>query len=450
MKVEVTEVSTVKKILKVEIPNERVTRELDDAYRTLKKTAKLKGFRPGKAPRAVLENYYKKDVLADIANRLLQESFPEAIKETDLSIVGKPEIDPGEIDEKSSFTYEATVENRPEMADIDYEGLELTKNLYPVTDKDMDAQLNMIQRNLTTFEPIEKDRPLQTEDAALIDYEVFQEGKPFDGIQKAEKYTLNVGTGQISKDLDDQILGMVPGDNRDITVNFPEDHSNAVLAGQEVVFQVTLHEIRKEIVPEINDALAKKAGDYENLDSLKEAIVDNLKQGFEKRVEQELNEQIFTTIIERTEFELPEALIEYELEGIISEAERSFQYQNISMEDMGLTREVMSERYRETAERQVRRHLILDQIIKQDSLTLADDSLEAGYKEMSGNLGQTVEDIKTYYRGNEEQLEFFKHSLLEKQTIGLIIEKGKITEVVPEMEPETPEATDSSEDEETQ
>lgn len=448
MKVEVTDVSTVKKILQVEIPLERVTRELDDAYKTLKKTAKLKGFRPGKAPRAVLESFYGKGVHAEVANKLLQESFPEAIKETDLSIVGNPNIDPGKIDVKAPFTYEATVEIRPEMPDIDYKGLELKKNLYPVTDKDLEAQLNMIQKNLTTLETIDEDRPLQADDAALIDYEVFQNGQPFEGIQKAEKFSLRVGTGQISKDLDDQIVGMMPEDNRDITVSFPEDHSNTALAGQEVSFQVTLHEIRKEIVPEINDSLAKKAGEYENLDALKDAIADNLKQGFEKRVEQELNEQVFADIIEKTEFELPEALIEYELEGIISEAERSFSYQNISMEDMGLSREVLSERYRETAEKQVRRHLILDKIIKQEDLILSEDALEAGYKEMAGTLGQTVEGIESFYRENNDQLEFFKHSLLEKQTIGLIIENGKVTEVVPEMEPETREIADNSENEE--
>lgn len=432
MKVEVTDVSTVKKILAVEIPNEQVTRELDKAYKTLKKTARLKGFRPGKAPRAVLENFYRKDVHADVANTLFQDSFPDVIEEKDLNVVGTPQIDPDEIDEKAPFTYKATVEVRPEIPDIDYDGIELTKNLYPVTDKEIDAQLKMIQRNLTVLEPIEEERPLQDGDMALIDYEVSQNGQPFEAVQNAESYSMKVGDGQISEDLDGQMEGMNAEETRDIAVTFPDDHANTSLAGQQVTFQVTLHEIRKEIIPEINDSLAKKAGDYENLDALKAVITENLKTGIERRVEQELNEQVFSTIIEKTDFELPEALIEYELEGIISEAERSFMYQNISMEDMGLTRDVMSERYRETAERQVRRHLILDKIIEQDELKLEDEALQEGYQDMADNLGQTVEEIESFYRQNSQQLEFFKHSLLEKQTIALIIEKGKITEVVPE------------------
>jgi len=434
MKVEVTEVSTVKKILQVEIPNERVTKELDNTYKTLKKTAKLKGFRPGKAPRAVLENFYRKDVHADVANTLLQESFPEAIKAVDLDIVGTPEIDPQDLDEKEPFIYRATVETRPDIEDIDYKGLELTKNLYAVTDQDIDSQLEMIQRNMTTHETVEEERGLQAGDVAVIDYDVFQDGKPFDALQKAEKYALKIGNAQISEDFDEQMLGVSAGEERDIPIAFAEDNPNSNLAGQAVSFKVLLHEIRTEIVPEINDSFAKKAGDYENLDALRETISKNLQEGYDRRAEQELNEQVFTAIIEKTDFELPEALIEYELEGIISEAERSFSYRNMSMEDMGLTREAMSERYRDTAEKQVRRHLILDRIIKQEDLELSDEDLDAGYQDMADSLDQPVEQIKSFYRQDNGQLEFFKHSLLEKQAIRLIIENGTVSEVEPEEE----------------
>jgi len=443
MKVEVRDLSSVKKILQVEIPNELVVRELDDTYKTLKRTATIKGFRPGKAPRAVLENYYRKDVHAEVTNKLLQDSFPDAVKETDLDLVGTPSIDTRDLDEKQPFTYEATVEIRPDIEDIEFKGMALTKNLYSVTDKDIDAQLNMIQRNLTTMEPIEEERPLQEEDVAQIDYEAFQDGQPFEAIQKAEKYAIKVGTGQITESFDEQLVGMSPGEDREITVTFPGDHSNSALADQEVSFRVTLHEIRKEIIPEINDSLAKKAGDYENLDALRETITDNLKQGYEKRAEQEMNEQIFSEIIDKTDFDLPEALIEYELDGIVAEAERSFTYRNISMEDMGLTREGLSERYRETAEKQVRRHLILDKLIKQEDLSLSDDALEEAYQEMAESLGQPVDEIKAIHRQNEDQLEYFKHSLLEKEVIRLIIDNGQITEVVPEEEPEAADPADT-------
>ena len=167
MKVEVKDLSSVKKLLQIEIPNEQVVQELDSAYKTLKKTAKIKGFRPGKAPRAVLENFYRKDVHADVSNKLLQESFPDAVKEAELSIVGNPQIDPPELDEKAPFAYEVTVEIKPEISDIDFKGMTLEKSMYPVMDKEIDGQLTMIQKNLATMEPIEEERSVQEEDFAL-------------------------------------------------------------------------------------------------------------------------------------------------------------------------------------------------------------------------------------------------------------------------------------------
>lgn len=436
MKVEVEALSSVKKIIHVEIPAEKVTQELDSMYKSLKKTAKLKGFRPGKVPRAVLENFYKKDVHEDVSGKLIQESFPEAIKETELNIIGNPVIDRLNFDDKGPYKYKATVEINPEIQDIDFKDISLKKHLYPITEAQIQDQLKMIQRNFGTLEPLVEDRPLQESDAAVIDYEVFQNGTPFAEIPKSTDYFLRVGNGQITPDFDDKITGLKPGQSREIDITFPEDYPKKAVTNQTVTFNVTLKEIRKEVLPEIDDDLAQKAGKYETLEDLKAAIHDNLKQGYDKRVEQELNEQIFSAIIEKTDFELPEALVEFEMNGILSEVERSFQLQNVSMEDLGLTRENLTEKYRETAENQARRHLILDKIIKQEELSLSDEALETGLKEMSESVNQPVEDLKAFYDQQKEQFEYFKHSLLEKQAINLIIENSHLTEVDPESEAE--------------
>ena len=174
-------------------------------------------------------------------------------------------------------------------------------------------------------------------------------------------------------------------------------------------------------------------GQYENLDELKQAIEDNLKQGYAKRIEQELNEQIFTELISRTDFEAPDALVDMELEGIIEEAERSFAYQNTSLEQMGLSKEGIAEKYRETALKQVKRHLILSKLIDQESLTLPDEELENGLKEMSENFGHPLEAIQKYYEENKDKLDLFKHTLLEKKAITLIIDGSKIEDVAPEV-----------------
>jgi trigger factor len=439
MQVTVEDVSSVKKILHIEIPEDKVVRELDNAYKNLKKTAKIKGFRPGKAPRSVLERLYKKDVHIDVSSKLLQDSFVEAIKETDLNIVGNPKIDPPGLDEKGPYKYDATVEIKPEIEEIDFKGLTLKKNLYRVTDQEMDAQVAMLQKNLAQQKPITEDRAAQKDDFVLVDYEGFKDGKPFAETQKTENFTMKIGTGHIIKTFDEQLIGMKPGDKKEIKVNFPEDYFNDKLANLEINFQVTLHEIREEVLPEIDNEFAKRLGQYETFDDLKNAITDNLEQGYAKRVEQEINEQIFEALIAKSEFEVPDSMVDYELEGIIEEAERSFAYHNKSMEELGLSKEILSEKYRDTADKKVRRHLILGKIVEQEDMTLADQEMEDGFKEMAQTFNQPLEDIKNYYKQNEDKIEFFKHTLLEKKAVKLIIKSSTIEEVEPELkqDPET-------------
>jgi len=443
MQITVEDVSTVKKILHIEIPAKDVTRELDDAYKQLKKTAKIKGFRPGKAPRSVLESYFKKDVHNDVTSKLLQDSLITAIKENDLNIVGNPHIDPPELDAKGPYQYEATIEAKPELGEIDFKGLALEKKRYKVSDEEIDTQLKLLQKNLTSQEPVTEDRPVQADDFVLIDYEGFKDGQPFTETQKTENFTMKIGAGHISESFDEQLIGLRAGASKEFQITFPEDYFNDKLANLEITFKVTLHQIREQKLPEIDDEFAKEFGNYDNLDGLKAVITDNLEQGYTKRVEHELNEQIFEALIAKTEFELPPSMVEYELQGIVADAERSFAQYNKSMEDLGLTSEKLSEQYRDTAVKQVRRHLILSQIIEQENMTLADEALENGFEEMAAAVHQPVDQIRAYYQQNQDKLEFFKHTLLEKDAIKLIIEDSTIEEVEPEP---APQPDDDSED----
>jgi len=168
-------------------------------------------------------------------------------------------------------------------------------------------------------------------------------------------------------------------------------------------------------------------------------IADNLEQGYAKRIEQELHEQIYSELISRSDFEVPDAMVAMELEGIVEEAVRSFAYRNITMEELGLTRESIAENYRDTAFKQVKRHLLLGKIMDQESLAVSDDELEDALNEMAENFKQPVEEIKKHYDQNKDKLEFFKHTLLEKKAIKLIIESSKIEDV----EPEKAEAADN-------
>ncbi len=437
MKVTVEDSSTVKKIMHIEIDEKEVIKSLNEAYNTMKKTAKIKGFRPGKAPRSVLERLYRKDVEADVSSKLIQEAFVDALKETELKIVGSPKVDPPKMDPKGPYRFDAEIEVRPEIADIEFKDLVLKKTVYRANDNEIDTQLKMLQKNMAKQEPIKEERPVKKEDYVLIDYEGFKDGKPFEETGKAENFTMKIGDGHISKDFDDGIVGMNVGDEKELTVTFPEDYFNKKLANQEILFKVKLNEIREQILPEIDDEMAKGLGPFDSLDALKEKIVENLTQGYEKRMEQELNEQIFEQLLDKTEFEVPDTLVQYELDAIISDAERSFQYHNKTFEEAGITKESLAEKYRDTAKKQARRQLILGKIIEQEKLELSDEDLDKGFEEMAAVYNQPTETVKNLYKQDDGRLEGFKYALLEKQAIKLIMDSSKIEEIEQEKEPET-------------
>ena len=446
MKVNVEDVSSVKKKLHIEVPEETIGKELDTAYLDLKKNAKVKGFRPGKAPRSVLERIYGKDVRADVLSRLLQSSFADAIKETELKMIGSPKVDPPEFSGKGDYAYDATVEVRPELEDIEVKGLELTRTNYKAGDDEIAIQLEALQKNMAKQEKIEEDRPAAKDDFVVIDYEGFQGGEAFPETAMTENFTLKIGEGHIAEAFDDKLVGAKAGDEVEITVDFPGDYFNEKLQGQSIDFKVKLHEIKAEKMPELDDEFAKSLGPFETLENLKNVIKDNLTQGYEKRIEQELSEQIFEALISKLEFEVPEVMVEFEIENIISDTERSFQYQNRSMEEVGLTREKLKEQYLGVAEKQARRQVILSKVIDQEDLQLSDEDLEKGFADMAASFNQPLEQIKAFYDEGGDKLEFFKHALLEKQAIKLIINNGNIEDVEPvkeaaadQVDPETAE-----------
>ncbi|MGD9058700.1 MAG: trigger factor [Desulfobacterales bacterium] len=439
MPFKVEDISSVKKTLHIEIPQEEVVQELNKAYDQLKKSAKVKGFRPGKVPRSVLEQMFKKDVHADVSSRLIQNSFIDAIKQTELRIVGNPELNPPALKTDSAYKYEATVEISPDIDDIDYKGLELKRTLYTPGDDEVDVQLKALQKSMAQHEKVPEDRPAREGDFVLVDLEGLHAGEPVPEFAKTENFSMQIGKAVVSEEFDKQLTGMKVGETKNFTVNFAKDFPNEKLAGLDVTFDIALNEIRQEILPPINDALAKKAGPYKTLDELKTVILDNVRQGYEKRTEQELNEQIFKELIANSSFEVPDAMVEMELQGIVEEAERSFAYRNTSLEEMGLSKETISEKYRDTAISQVKRHLILGKIIDQEKLSVDDEELENGLKEMSENFNQPLEGIKQYYDQNKDKLELFKHTLLEKKAIKLILDSSSVKDV----EPDEPSKTKS-------
>lgn len=434
MQLTVEDLSTVKKMLHIEVPEDQVTSEVDSAYNELKKTAKVKGFRPGKAPRNVLERLYKKDVNVDVISRLVQTSIIEAVKEKDLQILGQPIINPSDFDGTGPFKYEAIVEIKPELTDVDYQGLSLTKKIFKSSNNEVELQIKALRHKMAKQEPVKEDRPIQDCDFTVMDYEGFKEDKPFDGTPKTEKYRLKIGDGTISKDFDTALIGMKTGDDKKITIDFPSDYHNKQLAGQTITYHVAIKEILEEILPDINDEFAKKMGKFKTLDELKKAIAGNLSEGYAKRTEQDLQEQIFSAIFEKTDFEVPDIMVDYELEGIIADVSRAFMMNNMLPEQIEQLKETFAAKYRGTALEQVKRHLVLGKLIDQNDLKLSDEELEDGFKEIAKSQDMTIEQINKFYKENQDKLELYKHALLEKKALDLVIENSTIEEVEHEAE----------------
>jgi len=431
MQFTIEDISSVKKTIHIEIPEEEISGEMEKAFTNLQRTASLKGFRPGKAPRAMIESMYMEDAKAEVAGKVIQRTLLEVLKESKIDFLGSPRVIPAQIELNKPYKFSAEIEIRPEIPEIPYKGLELTKTVYEVKSEEIQSQLEMLQKSLTELTPILLIRPLQKGDYAVLDYEGLRDGLPHSSLQKTQNFTMRVGDGHINPKFDEDLLGMNIGDTRSIRVTFPQDHPDPKLADMDIDFIVTLNGIREETVPLMDDAFAKKIGNYNSLEDLKKAISESLTQGYSRRQEQELHEQIFNTLVDRVKFEVPDILVEYELDGIISEASRSFAYQNISLDSMGITRDKLVLRYRDTAVRQVQTHLLLAKLIEQENLTLTDKETEAGYLEMSATMNQSVDNIKKFYEQNPDRVETFRFMLLEKKAHRLILENSKITEVPP-------------------
>lgn len=445
MQVKIQDQSSVKKVLSFEIPKEKVAKELNKAYSELKKNADIKGFRKGKIPRKVLENRFSDDVHADVAPRLIQEVFVGAVQEHELNVVGSPQMDPPELVPDADYAFDVTIEVKPELEDIAFEGLELEKTRYEVSQEEIDSQIHMIQKTMARKETVTEERPVQETDFVLIDYEGFLDGEAFDQTPKVENYVMGINQGALPKEFSEKLIGAIPVQELEIEVPYADDYYDENLKGKTVSYKVTLKEIQEEVLPEANDDLVKDLGKFETLDDVKASIRENLEKGIDQRVKHELSEQIFSELLGKIEFEVPEAMVEAELNGIIAETEQAFSQNNKTLEEVGLDKESMKVKYRDVAEKQARRHLILDKLIVQEELDLTEEEMDASFEEMAQAMNASKDAVKNYFNMDPRQLDYYKHTQLEKKAIDLIIEKSNVTEVEPKVDAPDAEKEDAAE-----
>jgi len=439
MQVKIEDQSTVKKTIHIEIEGKDVTAELDKAYRDLGKSASIKGFRKGKIPRKVLETRYSKDVKAEIISRLIHDSYSEAVKENGIvGIVGPPSVVDvlPELEQDKPFNFSINVEVKPVLSDIEFKGIELKKNMYKPSDEEIDAQLQMIRQTMSTNQTVTEERPVKESDLVLIDYEGFVDGNPFIHTPKIENYLMDIGSKNMPAEFSEKLIGTIPPMALEIEVSYEESHTEKELAGKKVTYKVNLKEIQEKVLPPLDDTLAEKLGQFENLEGIKDAIRTNLEAGYNVRVHQELSEQVFTNLLGKTDFELPDVLLESELSGIVAETEQAYQHHNVSLEEVGITKEMIRTKYRDVAEQQARRHVLIGKIIEQEKLELTENEMEAAFAGMAKAMNGNIEIVKKmfYTDDGKYQLEYIKMIELEKKAMNHIINNATIIEVEPEAE----------------
>jgi trigger factor len=429
MKVDVEDISTVKKTLHVEIPKEDVTRELDRAYGALKSKAKVNGFRPGKVPRSILERRFKNEMYADVTGELIQSSYSEALRQTELVPLGQPVIDQSGLEKGQPYHYSATIEVRPFVEDLNLNGLKLKQMVHTVTDEEIDAQLGMLQKQRAQLRTVDENRPVRDGDVVIIDYEGFRDGKPLEAAGKTQNFQVEVGSGRILKDFDQKLVGMEPNSARQFQVRFPEDYYNKNLAGLEVTFEVCLKEIKEEILPEIDDTFAKDLGQHQTLDELKETIKKGLERRYEIQSLRQLREDVIDQLIAQSDFELPEGLVEEEVSALIMDAQNAVAQRAMSLKNSGQTVEGLSARFRPLGERRVREYLLLQKVIEQEEIALTDELLDRAYAELAEAMGQPIDTIKQFHDSYRESHEIFKQKALEKEAVRHITENSHIERV---------------------
>ncbi len=425
MKVNVEEISPVKKKVNVEIPVEEVTSEIDSFYKDLGKTAKIKGFRPGKVPRSILEAYFKDHVKGEVIQKLVKDTYPKAFSEVAVQPVSPPEIDPQELEAGKPFQYTATIEVKPVIKMEGYLGLNIEGKKEGVKDEEVEERLKNLQNLHANLKTISEVRPVQNGDYVIIDYEGRMDGKPMEG-GKAIDFAVEVGKGQFIPAFEEKLIGLRPDDPREIEVSFPEDYGYKKWAGKTISFQVKVKEIKEKILPPLDDEFAKDLGDYSSLDELKAKVRQEKEKIKESALDRQLKDLMVDQLLKATSFEVPQSLVEEHTKSLVSETKLRLASQGMDLKNIGVSEEKLLGDYRETAEKQVRTFLILEKIAEQEGITVTDEEVEGRLREIAERARQKFDVLKSYYEKNGLIPEV-KAGILNEKTLNFLLQKANIT-----------------------
>ena len=414
--------------LEITIEAEKFNNAIKKVYFQNAKYFNIPGFRKGKAPQNIVEKYYGKEIFyEDAFNEVVPAEYEKALEENKIDAVSKPDIDVITMEKGQDLVFTAIVQTKPEAKLKKYKGIEIEKIEYNVKDSDVENELKDMQDKNSRLVTVE-DRPAQNDDTAIIDFEGFVDGVPFDG-GKGENYNLVLGSHSFIEGFEDQVVGMKVGEEKEINVTFPEEYFSKNLAGKPATFKVKLNELKKKELPELDDEFAKDVSEFDTLKELKQSIKEKLEKQFKDREKYEKEDAAVRELVKELEVDIPSGMIEMEVDNMMRDMEQRMSYQGLKMDQylkmMNKTEEQFKKEYEPQALDAIKSRLAIEVVIKSEKIEATDEEIKEKIAEMAKNYGKEPkeleenENIKNYIKSgieNEKAMEFLVENSKEKKS----------------------------------
>ncbi len=420
--------------LEVEVAAPEVDTALANAYRKVVKKVSLPGFRKGKVPRKVLESHFGPEILhEDALEELVPPAYEQALEEAGIDPINQPEFELVQVEEGKPLLFNAVVEVLPEVELGEYRGLEAEKEEVIVDDIQVDHHLYMLREQNARLVPRE-DEPAKDGDHVTIDFKGFVDGEPFEG-GEAEDYSLELGSQSFVPGFEEQLVGVKPGEEKEVVVNFPEDYRNEDLAGKEATFQVKMKQIKEKQLPELDDDFVKEVSEFETLDEMKADLKEKMLKNAEDQSKTKLEEALIEKVSDNSEVKLPEVLVERQIDRMMSDMENYLRQQGLGLDQFlefsGKTREELREQNRPEAEKRTKANLVLDAIAKKEGFTVDDSELDERIAEIAETYNDQPERVKDIFE-KQGRLPSLREEMRIRKAVDLLVENASITMVKPE------------------
>lgn len=421
MQVTVQKLSPVLVEFDVQVAADRVKSELDKAYVNVSKSARVRGFRPGKAPRKVIAHMFGSRIAADVAQRLVDETFPQAVSDQKLQPVSTPDIEPQKVVENEPFLYKARFEVVPEIESVKYDGLAAKRPKVEVKDEQIDEQLEALRREHSTLEPPKKERAAKAGDVVTIDFDVSVGGEVVDDAG-AKDFQVELGSGNLLPSIDEALTGKKPGETAEAQVDMPAAHPHAKLKGKTVTFHLSLKDMKERVLPALDDELAKDVGEFDTLADLKKDLRERLEKQAKEQADNAVAEQLVVELVKANPIPLPPTLVERQMrlteQEVLSQARRQGQ----GAASVG---DELRAKIQEDSEIKVRAGLLMAEIAKKETIKIGDPEIEEGLKELAEQSGKNVARLRAEY-SDPKRREMLVGMILENKVLDIIEAKAKI------------------------